>query len=162
MDAQVFEQHPSAELDYSVEFAGHCARIREPATDYALNAVVLAPRSTGLQYRATTAGRTGTTEPRYPTTAGQTVTDGSVVWTAEAVSSSSLVRTLSTATWSATSGLTVGTPTNAGTKSTVLISGGVDGQDYEVTCVAECSDGTSAVASFTVQIRSRPARVVNA
>jgi|CXWL01.1.fsa_nt_gi hypothetical protein len=38
--------------------------------------------ATQLRYECTTAGTTGGTEPAWPTTAGETVTDGGVVWTA--------------------------------------------------------------------------------
>lgn len=38
--------------------------------------------STGLVYEATTGGTSGTTEPAWPTTAGSTVVDGTVTWTA--------------------------------------------------------------------------------
>jgi hypothetical protein len=62
-----------------------------PATAKALNAVVV-PASTlsvlyPVQYKCTTAGTTASgwdNEPEWPTSIGGTVTDGTVVWTAEA------------------------------------------------------------------------------
>lgn len=155
-----FEKDPGETLDYTAEFDSHCARLREPNTDYALNAIVLSQRATGFEYKATTAGRSGTPEPRWPVTAGQTVTDGSVVWTAQAVTAGSLLRALSSASWSSDTGITVGSPTTAGTRSTVMISGGTEGQDYDVLCTGTCSDGTYPVVSFTIKVR-RPARTVS-
>lgn len=146
------QKDPSAELDYTADFRRHCTRYRDPDTDYALNTRVQPRSPTGLQYNASTGGRTGAREPRWPTTVGGTVTDGSVVWTAEAISSGSLKRTLSTATWSATTGVTVGTPTNTSIDSTVLIAGGVDGQTYEVVCVGTFSDGTDQVVVFDLAV----------
>lgn len=156
-----FEKDPGETLDYAAEFAGHCGRYREPSTDYQINTLVLPKRATGLQYKATTAGRSATAEPRWPTAAAGAVTDGSVVWTAEAISTGSLIRTLSSASWTADTGITVGSPTTAGTKSTVLISGGTEGQDYDIVCTGTCSDGTYPVVTFTIKVR-RPARVVAA
>lgn len=154
-----FEQDPSETLDYAADFAQHCGRFREPDTDYALNTIVLPKRATGLQYKATTGGRSSTGEPRWPSAAAGTVTDGSVVWTAESITTGSLLRTLTTANWTGDTGITVGSPTTSGTKSTVLISGGTDGQDYEIVCTGTCSDGTYPVVTFNVKVR-RPARVV--
>lgn len=151
---QEFTKHPGETLDYAADFTGHCVRFREPDTAYAQNVIVQPKRGTGLQYKATTAGVTGTDEPRWPTTAAQTVTDGSVVWTAEAVTTGSQIRTLSSAAWTASSGITVGSPSTLGTRSVVLVSGGTDGQDYDLVCTGMCSDGTYPVVSLRVKVRT--------
>jgi hypothetical protein len=156
-----YEQHPSEALTYTADFSAHCARRRRPDTDVSLNTIVRSQRVPGWQYRATTAGHTGGKEPRWPIVELGTVIDGSVEWTAEQVTQQSLQRTLSTVSWSTTSGLTIGAASTSATESTVLISGGVDGQDYEVLCAATCSDGTLPVIAFTVKVR-KPARVVAA
>lgn len=51
------------------------------STVYALNDVRIPTVANGREYKATTAGTSGATEPIWPTTAGATVTDGTVVWT---------------------------------------------------------------------------------
>jgi len=151
------EKDPAEALDYSIEFERHCARFREPNTDYALNTRVRPKRATGLQYVAT-AGRSGTEEPRWPTSVGGTVVDGSITWTAEAISTSSLIRTPSSASWAADSGITVATPVISGTKASALISGGTLGQQYLVRCDGTFSDGTIRSAAFWLKI-TRPRTV---
>lgn len=148
--APEFEQDPAESLDYAVEFDQHCARLREPNTDYALNTRVRPHRPTGFQYVASAAGRSGTDEPRWPTTAGGTVVDGSVTWTAEAISTASLARTLSSATWTPDAGLTVSGAAVVSTRATCLISGPKLGQRYLVRCDGLCSDGTTRSASFWI------------
>ena len=54
---------------------------------HALNDVITALPDTGLFYRATTAGTSAGSPPVWPTSAGQTVVDGSVTWTAQSASS---------------------------------------------------------------------------
>lgn len=49
---------------------------------YVLTDYVAPTTSTGLRYECTTAGTSGTTEPDWPIEPGETVTDGTVVWTA--------------------------------------------------------------------------------
>ena len=155
---QTFEKDPAEALDYSVEFIAHAARYREPNTDYNTSTKVQPKRATGLEYNASTGGRTGTDEPRWPTTVAQTVTDGSVIWTAAAISTASLTRTLSSATWTADTGLTVSGQALQGTKSTATISGGTLGQTYLVRVDGTFSDATVRTATFWVTI-ARPRTV---
>jgi hypothetical protein len=58
---------------------------------------------------------------------------------------------LSTAVWTG-EGLTIGTPANDTTSSTAFISGGVEGQTYEVICEGTFSDGSVEVRAFTLTI----------
>lgn len=156
-----FEQDPADVLDYAVSFAAECVRYRDPDTSYAINACVRPVKATGLQYRAAAAGRSGTQEPRWPEVAGQTVQDGSVVWTAEAISTASLIRTLSGATWTADAGLTAsGSSVDADACAAIAnISGGTLGQSYLVRVAGTFSDGRTKNRCFGVRIvrPSKPA-----
>ena len=51
------------------------------STAYALGDFVEPTTHNGYKYECTTAGTSGTTEPTWPTTPGNTVTDGTAVWT---------------------------------------------------------------------------------
>ena len=53
------------------------------STAYVLTDVRRPTTSNGFVYVVTTAGTSGSTEPSWPTTAGSTVTDGTVVWTCQ-------------------------------------------------------------------------------
>lgn len=53
------------------------------STAYSLDDIVVptGANATGFAYRCTTAGTTDVAEPAWPTTLGDTITDGTVVWT---------------------------------------------------------------------------------
>lgn len=51
------------------------------STAYALNDAARPTVRNGFVYQVTTAGTSAASEPTWPTTAGNTVTDGTVVWT---------------------------------------------------------------------------------
>jgi len=59
---------------------------RRPSWNYTTTQVVRPTIGIGLYAECTTAGMTAESEPRWPITAGATVTDGSVVWTMKAPS----------------------------------------------------------------------------
>lgn len=48
---------------------------------YVVNDTVIPTTANEVEYKCTTAGTSGGTEPTWPTEVGQTVTDGTVVWT---------------------------------------------------------------------------------
>lgn len=91
--------------------------------------------------------------PAFPSTLSATVRDGSVVWTAEAISSASLVRTISgTPTW-AGDDVTIANETVEGMVAIADISGGEDGEDYSVTITATMSDGNDVVKVCILPVR---------
>lgn len=78
--------------------------VRSP-DDYA---VVIPTSFAGMYYKATNPGKSGATEPTWPTTVGATVTDGSVVWEAVAYNLMAHTETISSATFTASDGVTLG------------------------------------------------------
>jgi hypothetical protein len=55
------------------------------STAYGVNERVVPQARNGYVYKVTTAGASSTEQPAFPTVIGQTVTDGGVTWTCEAV-----------------------------------------------------------------------------
>lgn len=116
--------------------------------------------SNGFEYEVTTAGQTGRKEPIWPTTAGATVSDGSIVWTCRAISTASLSATVSSVAWAADTGLTISSESLQGQTARALVSGGSDGNTYRVTAEATCSDGTVAVGEAFIEVtKAEPCQV---
>jgi len=61
------------------------------STAYSLGNFVRPTSENGYHYECTTAGTSGTSQPTWPTTPGQTVNDGTVVWTCRKYAGNSLV-----------------------------------------------------------------------
>lgn len=160
-DYTTYEQDPDETLDYAANFTPHCTRYREPDTDYAVGTRVRPFRPNGFQYSASVAGRTAGREPVWPTTVGGTVVDGSVTWTCEAVSAASLKRTVSAVTWTVDTGLTKSAEALSGTLAVANLGAGTLGEKYFVRAKATCSDSTTPVVAFCVEI-VRPKRTVSA
>jgi hypothetical protein len=143
------------EIPIRFDWHDYLANLPERGNAYALNARVRPRRAnaTGLEYQATTAGTTGRREPRWPTALGGTVPDGSVVWTAVALSTASLRTTISSQSAPAVTGVTVGAPTLDDLAYTVLVSGGTSGQTYEIKHQVTLANGEEkeAVAVLLVQ-----------
>lgn len=135
---------------------GFLSRVWAPGAVYGTDETVRPSLPTGLQY-VSTAGQSGAFEPRWPTTIGGTVTDGSITWTAEAISNDSLLTTISSSDWLADdSDLTVDgevlVNTSGAQVATVHVSGGVTGNEYEVTNTIILADGSVEESRLLVTV----------
>lgn len=145
--ASVLQPKRSSEtIRIGVDWHDFLASQRQPGSAVALSAVIrpARKRATGLQYRCTTAGVTSgvpTDRLRWPAAVGAALADGTVVWTAEAMTDASLRTTISASDWPAVDGLTFGAQTSSDLIYTLLVSGGASGQTYDIEHEITCANG---------------------
>jgi hypothetical protein len=134
--------HPGDRIDFEVDFETNLTRWHESGRTYAAAVRVRVPARPGFEYEATSGGQTGKAPPIFPTVIGQTVSDGSIVWTCRAVTTSSLTTTLVSAVWSVLdSGVTASGQAVSGQAATAFLHGGVDGNDYRVLVTGTMQNG---------------------
>jgi hypothetical protein len=145
---------PDVPATYSIDW--HDQLIIEAFREYAFaqGAFVQAQRDTGFYYECTTAGRTSRNYPQWPRESGETVTDGSLVWTCRHPSSST-VPSVSSVDWTVPAGLTKDSQSESGTLANVVLSGGTDGVDYEVLCRMTPSSGSVIEQTIVVKVRAQ-------
>jgi hypothetical protein len=156
--ADVFPvKHPSATLDYAVNFEPECAKKWIKWTDYATNVrirVYSPGGESGYELEATIGGRSAGRQPRWPTYVGAIIVDGSITWTVRALSSGSLIRSVAgTPVWVADNGITVTNQSITGMVATANMAGGADGNDYAITVTATLSDGTIVPKTVILPVR---------
>lgn len=137
-----------------VDWHDYLARLWSPGTAFAAGVRIRRPRaySTGLQY-SSSGGVSGRREPNWPKTAGGTVVDGDITWTAEAMSSSSLRTTISSDDWPAVTGLTLAGEQNGDLVYQVNADGGTSGQSYEVKHQVTLANGEEKEALIVLPVR---------
>jgi hypothetical protein len=134
---------PGSTVKCEVDFTGSLVNWHVQGHYYALTARVRVPGVAGLEYECTIAGETGAAPVRWPKVAAGTVTDGSVVWTARAISTASLLATISgTPTWTVPTGYTVsGEAINNNIASALIaVPAAANGDDAQVTILPVRSD----------------------
>jgi hypothetical protein len=120
-------------LDYGIDWARWLARLWEPDQAYALGARIRPTEPNGFEYECAVAGQSSAREPRvWPRTIGNSVADGSVVWTCRAVSNASLKTTVQDSVWEADEGLTLTNPSLNSQLAVVTVAGGAPGTRYSL------------------------------
>lgn len=96
----------------------------------------LAALRSGFEFESSGGQSNGKKEPKWPTALGETVQDGSITWTAVALSVNGLLERVSAVAWVAPVGITVNPRVavdEAGLQETLAdISGGTSGTTYEI------------------------------
>lgn len=151
-------------VPYGLNLTKFCSNFFAFEEVYTL-AEVVRPRSieaggrgaTGFEYIVTTAGQSGVIEPRWPVVDGETVTSGSVEFTAQAISNDSLAKRIDTSTWDSPDEITVDgatTVTSSGEQKTgsyftanALLRSGI------VTNTVTFTDGEEEKYQFKVSVR---------
>lgn len=148
-------QHVDARELVEFDWTTYCAAYWREAEVYSLGERVRSANAPGLEFECTTAGQAGAREPKFRTVAlDGTIDDGSVVWTARAISDGSLARTIDSSTWEVDSPVTADNDevdTGAEQKTRARVYGGASGSTYRVRNVVEFSDGTRGVGLADIE-----------
>lgn len=116
--------------------------------------------ATGFEYVPSADGQSGEVEPVWPTVVGQTVADGGLLWTCQAISHASLDATIADptkVTWTADDGLDVEDAQlrNSGGKlqiGIIVIGAPADDAENKVVASVISSDGQTREFAFTVTV----------
>jgi len=107
----------------------------------------------GFEFEAGADGQTGDREPRWPKVLDDTVQDGSIEWTAKAVSTASLLKVLSSVEWEADDSITVtGEQINATDQTAVAYFEPTEAGTFTIICWATFNDSPSQKEAFAIEL----------
>jgi hypothetical protein len=134
-----FQLNPGEKSYFGIDWTYWISFRWQPGFTVAADHVVRAFPWTGFEYICTTAGQTGNYPPVWPIEVGQTVLDGSAVWTAQAVSSASLQTTVVSAAWFAPVGIVATGYLPEGNMTPVFIDTSAASPDTSYDVMVECT-----------------------
>lgn len=152
-------QGPLSVLDYAFDLTAKFSIPRLPNFPYAAGAHVRPIiDGTGWQYQSSGGVTNGDDfEPDWPTEDGGTVEDGSLTWTAEAITYDSLRYRIDSVTWTAPDGITL---TNeqvidqpAMQEVRVTVAGGAAGQKYRIVGVVVTTTGLEYEVRIELKVK---------
>lgn len=137
--------HPGGTDQFGFDFEADLTRYLERRTSYSSGTRLRSRLVGGYEWEVTTAGQTGLSEPRLPTTLAATVTDGSVVLTCRAISTASLEATVSAVAWDAPTGITVSSESISDQRAVATLSADADLADGEYEVVITATAGAKTI-----------------
>lgn len=105
----------------------------------------------GFEYECTTPGYTGRCEPRWPLQIGDTVQDGSVIWTCRAYDDQA-TDAIDSTTWTVPAGLTKGAEATDLLNTKVELSGGTVGENSLLNQIVT-RDGRTEQQEITIEVK---------
>lgn len=139
-------------------FTDECANFWQPGVAYAVDDCVRPPVPfwNGYELQCTRAGQSSNVAPQWNKIANQLqpIPDGSAIWTLQPISTASLIKTITSATWSADSGVTLNGEAIENTldQEVMATMTAAETGAYNVTVTAQFSDGTSAIGVFELEV----------
>ena len=152
-------QGPQSVLDYAFDLTERFAILRQPNYPYASGAHVRSfEGGTGWQFQSSGGVTNGDEfEPDWPIESGDTVVDGSLTWTAEAITFDSLRYRIDSVTWTAPDGITL---TNeqvidqpAMQEVRVTLAGGTAGEKYRIVGVVVTTTGLEYEVRIELRVK---------
>jgi len=109
---------------------------------------------TGFEYICTQAGQTGSYQPAWTTLISEIVVDGDAQWTCQAISTASLLDTVTSASWSAPAGITVTAYAAVNNFTPVLVNAtaATANTTYLVTCTATLASGEFLIGKLYMDV----------
>lgn len=145
---------PDTDAQYAIDWYDQLVLIAEREAAYDEGEIVQFDPDSGWVYECTTPGRTGSRSPRTPPRAdGLTLVDGSVVWTCRHPSDVT-VPVVGSAEWNVPDGISLVNQSELGAVTSVLLTGGTDGEDYDITCRMTPTIGEALEQTITIPVRS--------
>jgi len=140
-------KRPDEVRDFGVDWRGETFRFHQPGAEYNTGDHLRPVEATGFEYVVSGNGQTSEVkEVKFPRVLSGTVVDGSITLTAVDITTQGLLRTISASVWTPEDpALTIVSSdiiNTAGRQiTTVKISGGADGETWDVVNHVTFSDG---------------------
>jgi hypothetical protein len=148
------QKRPGESLDYVLDVRAELERRWRPNREYGLGDWVRSTPPNGWDYECTDAGRSDSRQPSWPTVAGRTRVDGSVVWTCRESGTNAVDTIAGLVGVAAPAGISaVHLATDARGEARIRVGGGTAGQDYSVLLTVSTVSGQVLVYELVVEVR---------
>lgn len=142
----------NAERVYRFDWSRALEQVWRASTEYGPTEFVRPRIANGFEYEATNPGQSDAYEPRWPVTIGETVVDGSLVWTCRDFGTEASDTIEAVSVVSLDGELTIGRVQFIGMQAIFEVSGGVAGNvhDIEVTIITTAGETDAATLRVTI------------